>query len=364
MKKRANSLYIHIPFCRHICPYCDFLKLLKNKDFEAKYVKQLIKDLSFFEDKSFKFKTIYIGGGTPSCLEKENLIFILSKIKHLLANDYEFSIEVNPEDITENLLKTFKKYGINRISIGIQTFDEKTLDSIKRNYHINYKEMICLVKKYIKNINLDFIYGLPGYSKEILENDLKTFFLLDVNHASFYSLIVEKGTLYYKENVKEIDDDISREYYDLILNEMRQHGFNRYEVSNYSKPGFECEHNLAYWKNKEYYAIGIGSSGYVGDIRYKNSSNFNKYINGINEVEKEKINTELLEEYYLITNLRLESGFSLLEYKKIFKKDFESTYKEKINTLLSKKLVSIKNNRFFCTDEGLILLDQVLLILI
>ena len=361
MKRKINSLYIHIPFCRNICPYCDFAKLYKISDFEDRYIDQLLKDLSLVKGKFFKFKTIYIGGGTPSYLSFINLEKVLLVCSKMHTSNYEFSIEANPEDINENFLKLIKKYGVNRLSIGIQTFDEKILNSINRNYHLNYKKMIDLVKKYIYNINLDFIYGLPGYNKRVLSNDLKTFFELDVNHASFYSLIVSHGTLFFNNGVKEIDEDASCEYYLNILREMRKHGFERYEVSNYSKKGYECKHNLTYWKNKEYVGIGLNSSGYINNIRYKNTTNFSDYISGKNDIKKEEITYKQLEEYYLITNLRLSKGFSLKEYKKIFGIDFIKKYKNEIDLMIKKKQVYVDRNNFACTDTGLLVLDLVLL---
>ncbi len=364
MKRKVNSLYIHIPFCRNICPYCDFAKLYKNQNYEDKYIDQLLKDLSLTRDKFFKFETIYIGGGTPSCLSLDNLEKILIACSKMHKRDYEFSIETNPEDINQKLLELLKKYGVNRISIGIQTFNENILNTINRNYHINYKNMIELVKKYISNINLDFIYGLPGYSFDILKEDLKDFFELNVNHASFYSLIVSPGTIFFNKKVKEIDEDLSSEYYLYILKEMRKHGFERYEVSNYAKQGFECKHNLTYWRNKEYLGIGLNASGYIGNIRYSNTMNFSEYIKGINNINREIITDKQLEEYYFITNLRLSKGFSLDEYFKIFKTDFIKKYNKKVDLMIDNEQVTVNNGYFSCTDKGLLILDLILLQLI
>lgn len=361
MKKEINSLYIHIPFCRKLCPYCDFSKVIKNNSFEKRYIDQLIKDLSSVEDKFFLFKTIYIGGGTPSCLDYENLIKLLEKISMLKGADCEFTIEANPEDIDENFLKLIKKYGVNRISIGVQSFNKNILSSITRKTEINFIELIEMIKKYIDNINLDIIYGLPGSNISTLQNDLNFINRLDIQHASFYSLSINKGTEFYNKGIKEVDDSVSRGYYDLILKNMRDSGFVRYEVSNFCKPGYESLHNLNYWKNKEYVAIGLNSSGYVWPYRYKNSNNLTQYINGENRIEKELITNGLLKEYYLITNLRLYDGFSLKEYKKIFNEDFLIVNSKNIDEMKKNHLINIDYDRFYCTDEGLILLDRVLL---
>ena len=361
MKRKISSLYIHIPFCRNICPYCDFLKVFKNKKFEDLYTSQIIKDLTSLKSKFHLFKTIYIGGGTPSCLSHVNFEKILMVCDKLHTKfNYEFTIESNPEDIDIDLLMLLKKYGINRISIGVQTFNSKVLESINRNYHLDYINLINLIKKYINNINLDFIYGLPGSSLRTLKDDLSKFFELDVPHASFYSLIISPGTMFFNKNIKEVDDEESSKLYNLILNEMRKHGFDRYEVSNYAKPGFESKHNLTYWRNKEYVGIGVGSSGYIDDVRYTNTRNLTCYLKGENEEEKEIITNSLLKEYYFITNLRLEKGFQLKEYKRIFKKDFLLEYKNTLSVMFKLGDVEVKNGYFKCTDKGLLVLDFLL----
>lgn len=356
----AKSLYVHIPFCKKICPYCDFVKVLENKNFIEPYINELVKDISFFIDNNFKFETIYIGGGTPSILSSKNLEILLSNLRKILKNGGEFTIEANPESIDETKLSILKKFDINRISIGLQTFNKELLKSLNRDYNINYFDLINLVKKYIKNINVDFIYGLPNQDLESIKNDLEKFIKLDINHVSLYSLQVEENTLFYNEGVKEISSDQSSEMYNYILNYLRNNGFNRYEVSNFAKPGYESKHNLTYWNNEKYYAIGIGASGYINNIRYKNSANLTKYIKGLREKEIEKLNNEDVRKYYLICNLRKAEGFDLNEYNYKFNKDFLIDYKEEIEYLLAVKAINIENNRIKCTDYGILTLNLVL----
>lgn len=360
-KEKINSLYIHIPFCTSICPYCDFIKFIKNDEFIKKYLIQLEKDIDEVKKRFKKFNTIYIGGGTPSILSEEDLTSLLNSLQSLKKINTEFTIECNPEDINVNKLKIFKKYGINRISLGIQSFDKKILKTINRDYNINYLDLINLIKKYIKNINVDFIYGFKDQTFDELKNDLNNFIKLDINHVSIYSLTVSPNTIFYNKKYKEQEEDDARIYYDYIVSFLNEHKYERYEVSNFAKNKKYSKHNLNYWKNNEYIGIGLGSHGYYKNIRYSNTFSLNKYLNNQNEINKEIINRKTLKEYYLLTNLRLKDGFSLKKYKKIFNSDFLIEYKEIIKELKKDNLINIKKGRFFATDKGIIILDRILL---
>lgn len=361
MKNKAQSLYIHIPFCNKICPYCDFFKIIKNKKIEDAYIKRLILDIQNIKKEGYKFKTIYIGGGTPSCLDVNNLELLLIKINTLdLTELEEFTIEINPESIDEYKLKLFKKYKISRISIGIETFNKELLKYLNRDYEMDYFSLIELIKKYFKNINVDLMYGFKNQTLNDLKYDLINFIKLDVPHISIYSLIIEPNTIFYIKNEEVEDNDKNRLFYDNILLFLRNNGYKRYEVSNFSKLGYESKHNLTYWKNEEYVALGANASGYQNNIRYQNTKSINKYINGINEQEKEYIDLDLEKEYYLITNLRLEDGFNLLKYKELFNEDFYSTNKKIIDNFIEQGLLVIDNNQIKTTDSGMMLLDLIL----
>ena len=362
IKSKINSLYIHIPFCKSICPYCDFTKFCANDEMMDKYIDELIKDIKDLQDKNYSFKTIYIGGGTPSVLSLFNTQKLLFELNKLLdfTTDYEFTIEANPESITEDKLKIYKRYGINRISIGIQSFNKNILKSLNRDFSINYDNLIELVKKYIQNINVDLIYGLPNQTLDNIKNDLDCFISLDIEHISTYSLSVNPGTIYYNNKIQEVSDEKSREFYDLIYKVLSRNGFNRYEVSNYSKPGKESKHNLAYRKNEEYIALGCGASGYFDKYRYKISSSLSKFIAGERKYEVEIIDDKSKEEYFYICNLRLKEGFSLEEYKNVFKKDFLIVKEKEVKKLIKQGLIYIKDNRVMPTYEGILLLDFIL----
>ncbi len=359
--KKISSLYIHIPFCDSICPYCDFTKFISKDIFKSKYIDELLKDLRKLYKKNYRFKTIYIGGGTPTCLSYLDLKRLLSFTKLLLnEKDYEFTIEANPESIDESKLRLFKSCKINRISIGIQTFNKNLLKTINRDYGIDYFSLINLVKKYINNINVDLIYGLPNQTKEDLENDLKNIIKLDIKHVSTYSLSINSMSIFYVKKVKEVSEDESRSFYDLILKTLRENGFERYEVSNFAKKGYESKHNTTYWKDEEYFGLGCGASGYIYPYRYKNSSSLTSYLKGKREVEKELVTKEDDIEYFLICNLRLKDGFKIEDFNKKFNIDFLRIYENKIEKFIKNNRLNIKNGRIFCSDEGLITLDLIL----
>ncbi len=361
-KKKINSLYIHIPFCKNICPYCDFVKFYSNKSWEDQYIKRLIEDLNEVEKKFKKFKTIYIGGGTPSILSSENLINLLKTLNKLKKKKCEFTIEANPEDIDDNFLQIIKEYNINRISIGIQSFNKSILKEIKRDYSINYFELIKKVKKYIKNMNIDLIFGFKDQTLKDLDEDLNSFIKLDVNHISIYSLIVDEGSIFYVKKYEEQDEDLSRKFYDFILNKLRNNGYERYEISNFAKKRkYQSKHNLNYWKNKEYVGLGLASHGYIYPNRYNFTKSLSNYLNREDLIEKEVVNPKTMKEYFFLTNLRLKDGFKLKDYKKTFKSEFVDDYEVLVNSLIKDNLAKITKNRFYLTDEGLIILDFILL---
>lgn len=360
-KTKINSLYIHIPFCDSICPYCDFTKFISKDIFKFNYTYQICRDLKNLYKSGYRFITIYIGGGTPTSLSLKDLRKILKLAKLLLVKkNYEFTIEANPESLDEEKLRLFKSSGVNRISIGIQTFNPKLLKTINRDYGINYFDLIKLVKKYITNINVDLIYGLPGETKEDLLSDLDSFIKLDINHISTYSLSINPMSLFYVKKVKEVSEDLSREFYDLILSFLRKHGFERYEISNFSKPGFESKHNLTYWKDNEYIGIGCGASGYYYPRRYKMSSSLTDYIHGKRNYEAEIVHKKDNIDYFLICNLRLKDGFSPAEFKRRFGFDFEEKYKNIIKQYISSGFLVVNKYKIYCSDEGLIKLDLLL----
>jgi oxygen-independent coproporphyrinogen-3 oxidase len=360
-----RGLYIHIPFCSQICSYCDFAKFYYNQNLADLYIDEIIKEIK--EKKCDNISSIYIGGGTPSSLSYAQLDKLLSYLyKNFYRENISFAIEANAENLDIEKIEILKKYKINRVSLGVQTFSDDLIKLLNRNHNYKMiKNTISLLKENgINDINCDLIYGLPNQSKEMLMSDLKLMLGLDITHVSTYALSINKNTLLYINKVKEVDDDIYREYYDLINNTLKENGFNRYEVSNFSKPGYESKHNILYWKNKEYYGIGLGASGYLNNIRYDNTKSLNKYLSGEREIYQEVIGDKEKEFYFLMLGLRLKEGVDISEYHQLFNKDIFASYKNKIDNLLSRKLIEIENNHLKITDNNLFIMDYILKILL
>ena len=338
----VKSAYIHIPFCNNICSYCDFCKLLYNKNFVKKYLDALEKEI-INNYKNEILDTIYVGGGTPSYLSVSELNKLFSIIKIFkLSKDYEFTFEVNIEDITEEKLEILKENKVNRLSIGIESFNDKYLKYLGRNYTSDIiKEKVELAKKYFDNINVDLMYALKNESLDDLEKDIDKIFTLDIKHISCYSLIIEKNTKLYIDNTKYISDDLDSDMYDLIDKKL-ENKYHRYEVSNYSITSYESRHNLTYWKNNEYYGFGLGAAGYIDNIRYTNTRNLSKYISGSYEGQEEVLTKEDKIKYEFILGLRLTSGIN--------KDNFNKKYGININEIeIIKKLI----------NKGLLIDDKI-----
>lgn len=338
----VKSAYIHIPFCNNICSYCDFCKLLYNKNFVKKYLDALEKEITN-NYKNEILDTIYVGGGTPSSLSVSELNKLFSIIKIFkLSKEYEFTFEVNIEDITEEKLEILKENKVNRLSIGIESFNDKYLKYLGRNYTSDIiNEKVELAKKYFDNINVDLMYALKNESLDDLEEDIDKILKLDIKHISCYSLIIEKNTKLYIDNTKYISDDLDSDMYDLIEKKL-ENKYHRYEVSNYSITSYESRHNLTYWKNNEYYGFGLGAAGYIDNIRYTNTRNLSKYISGSYEREEEVLTKEDKIKYEFILGLRLTSGIN--------KDNFNKKYGININEIeIIKELI----------NKGLLIDDKI-----
>ena len=351
-----KSCYIHIPFCKKICSYCDFCKIFYNDNFVNKYLDSLENEINTYY-KNEVLETLYIGGGTPSSLslnQLERLFTILNKLNK--SETLEFTIECNIEDITEDKLILFKNNGINRLSIGIESFNEDNLKFMERP-SINI-DNIYLAKKYFDNINLDLIYALPNETLDILNSDLDKVLELDPEHISIYSLIIEPNTKI--KDIKSIDDELDYDMYKLIYN--RLSSYNHYEVSNFAKEGYESKHNLTYWNNEEYYGFGLGASGYTNDIRYTNTKSINNYIkNEYNRVE-EHLTIEDKEKYELIMGFRKLRGINLDNYKNKYNKDLLEN--PIINKLLKENKLTVKDNYIFINEKYFYLQNNILIELI
>lgn len=359
-KYKADSLYIHIPFCKSLCSYCDFAKVIYNQKRVDDYFKLL-----FFELKSLKINklsTIYIGGGTPSSIDNNNLNKLLSYLSKHLKKEYEFSIECNVEDINISFLKLIKKYKVNRLSVGIQTFNDKYIKLCNRHHT---KEMainnVKLASSYIDNISIDMIYAIVNQTLEELKEDVKIATSLPIKHISYYSLLIEDNTLLKRKNYQNMDDNIQASFYEYIYNYLKEKGFKRYEISNFSKPHYQSKHNKVYWQNKHYYGVGLNASGYLGNVRYTNNDNLN-YYSKKDYTKKETITLskdDIMFEQIML-NLRLDKGLNISYFNKKFNTDFYKKYQPIIKKLSKEGLIISTPKTLKTTFKGSLLLNDVL----
>jgi oxygen-independent coproporphyrinogen-3 oxidase len=307
--------------------------------------------------------TIYIGGGTPSILKIEDLEELLKLTNIFKKNKLlEFTIEVNSEDITLEKALLFKKYGINRVSIGVQTFNKK-LGSILERYtsYETLKEAINILNKVgIKNINLDLMYAIPGETMDILIEDLNKILSLPITHVSAYSLILEEHTKLYLKNPTLISDELDSNMYFKIIDILENNGFKQYETSNYSKDGYQSKHNLTYWNNDTYYGFGLGASSYIENIRKTNTFSLNSYLNGKLNEKIEVIDKVKNMEYEMILGLRKREGVSILKFNEKFNENMFEVFSD-IETLINKGDLD-KNNEFIMIPKHKLYLANEILI--
>lgn len=365
------SLYIHIPFCKQRCFYCDFPTFAGKERFREEYIEALVKEI---EEKcsNYLIKTIFIGGGTPSYLEERELKKLLIKVSKLnLSENLEYSIECNPGTINEEKLKIMKNYGVNRISFGLQSCDDELLKKIGRihtfeefldNYHLARKIGF-------NNINIDLMYGLPNLSIENWKNTLEKICDLKPEHISAYSLIIEEGTAFYslyeKDKLKLPNEEEERIMDKLTKEILNFNGYHQYEISNFALEGKECEHNKVYWSLDEYIGVGSSSSSYINGYRIVNITSINDYIKKINNnesviAEKYKNSIEDEMEEFIFMGLRMVSGISLLKFKRRFGVDIYSIYNKVIEKNIKDGLLVVEENKMFLTAKGMELSNSVM----
>lgn len=354
-----KSVYIHIPFCNSICSYCDFCKFLHDESWASVYLDHLEKEIKEYYDNE-QIKTLYIGGGTPSVLSMSNLKKLLELTKLFKKDELvEFTFEMNVNDISLEKLELLKIYGVNRISIGVESFDKYVLKYLNRKHDKKQiVENISLVKKYFNNINVDLIYAVPIELFATLKKDVRELLKLDIPHISTYSLIIEENTVLGINKVTPIDEDKDYKMYTYINKELKRHGYNHYEVSNFARPGFESKHNLNYWNNEEYYGFGLGAHGFLGELRYENTRSFNTYLTDkfrFNEFvvpKKEDMENEV------ILGLRKLEGIDILTFFKKYKTNIQDEFN--IKELLKEGFLKLEGSRLFIPEDKIYIMNEVL----
>ena len=309
-------IYLHLPFCTSICSYCDFPKLLYDKKYINSYLNSLKKEVKE-RYKQEKVKTIYIGGGTPTSLDSKELKKLLDITKLFnKEKNIEFTIESNIESLSKEKIKLLKQYGINRISLGVQSFQEKVLKELNR-HHTNdmvFETIKNLKKENITNISIDYIYGVNTNIKKCIE-DINTFLALDIPHISCYSLIIENNTIFKINNKENIKEDIEKKIYNTIESILEKNNYKHYEISSYAKTGYQSIHNLNYWNNGNYYGFGLGSVSFIDNKRISNTKNLTNYLKGkyIKEISYENKKIRMSNE--IILGLRKLEGISIEKWE-------------------------------------------------
>ena len=355
----AKSAYIHIPFCKQKCNYCSFTSFT-NVENISNYKKALETEIKHFY-KGELLDTLYFGGGTPSLLTSDIIKDIIKNFN--INSNTEITLELNPDDADFEYLKSLRDIGINRLSIGSQTFNDKILQIIGRRH--DSKQTIQAVnlaqKAGLENISLDLIYGLPLQTLAILEADLKTLTDLGIQHISTYGLKIEENSYFYKNIPQNLpDDDIQADMYLFINDYLQKYKFKRYEISNFALQGFESKHNLNYWNNKEYYGFGLSAHGYNDGIRYANSYNLSEYIKSplVKSSSHKQTEQEKLEEEIFL-GFRKESGINVSEINKNFNIDFNEKYKSTLNKFIP-EFIEKTSDGYKLTIKGVLLSNHIL----
>lgn len=365
------SLYIHIPFCKQKCLYCDFPSYSGKEKFMDDYIDALNKGILEKADE-YSINSVFIGGGTPSYLKDSSLESLLSTLNKLkLKENIEFTMECNPGTLNRKKLEIMKKYNVNRISMGLQSTKNSILKEIGRihNYE-EFKNNYFLAREIgFDNINVDLMFGLPNQKLEDWQESLVEIAKLEPEHISAYSLIIEEGTCFYnlyeqnKLNLPEEDNE--RLMYLVSKKILEKYGYHQYEISNFAKAGKECFHNKVYWKCNEYLGLGVSASSFIGKKRIKNLDDIQEYIEKINNHESviEEIHENNLKddmEEFMFMGLRMIEGININEFKKRFNKDINEVYGDIIEKNINKELLICKSGKLFLSQKGIEISNYVM----
>ena len=361
MDTSVKSCYIHIPFCSHICSYCDFCKLFYDEKIVNHYLLALEKEI----EKNYRgevLETIYLGGGTPSSLtlrQLEKLFSIIEKLNR--SANCEFTIECNVENITKDKLALFHRYGINRISLGVESFQDDLLKELSRPYtRQDIIDVVSSIRSFgFSNLNIDLMYALPNETLDDLQKDLEEALSLNVDHISTYSLMIEEHTSLYLQKVQPIDEELDEAMYNRLSQLLEKNGFIHYEISNFAKENKESRHNLTYWQNERYYGFGLGASGFLEDVRYTNTRSINQYLLGKFLGFSEKLSTQTMRENEIILGLRTKWGINKQKFIFRYGKDVKEIYS--IDKKKKKKWIIEEVDRYRIPKDKWYVSNEILL---
>ena len=375
------ELYIHIPFCVKKCDYCDFLSFSADEQTQKSYVAALQKELAFYgaKYKDRRITTVFIGGGTPSWLKEDYMQAIMETVYHYFSveQDAEITIECNPGTITEHKFEVYRRIGINRLSIGLQSVHNEELKILGRIHTFEqFLKTYDMARKHgFSNINIDLMSSLPGQTPEIFCDSLYQVLKLKPEHISAYSLIIEKGTPFYelyrfdavRQEAGMQTESLPTEEEEYQTTKMTQHilkeaGYHWYEVSNFAKPGYECRHNIGYWKRVDYLGVGLGASSLIDNVRYSNTRDLYTYLSvpadSLHETAEQITRNGQMEEFMFL-GLRMRDGFYRDEFTQAFGIPIEAVYGDALNHLQQEELLLKREGRIYLTDKGMDLNNYV-----
>ena len=354
-----KGLYVHIPFCQNVCGYCDFAKSRYEKSLAKRYLEHLQKEIDTIRQD--EFESIYIGGGTPTALEAPLLETLLKMLSRFTIRQ-EYTIEINPETFDLEKAELIKEYGINRVSIGIQSFNEQLLAHMERS-HRNidvHNTFRYLDKVGITNRSIDLMYGFNRQTLSMLLDDLEKAVRMHVTHIAIYDLEVYPTTKFGRQGYRKIDDDTDYLMYSTIVEYLNEHSFRQYETSNFAFAGYQSVHNKLYWHYEDYLGVGLSASGKVKDIRYDNTRNFLDYLNDRYRAEEIRLSLDDQRFEAIMMNLRLLEGIDIAEYNRRFETDLLEKYHSAIEKNMKKRLLQIADGHLKVTNKGIFVLNDIL----
>lgn len=380
--KESLGIYIHIPFCVSKCKYCAFVSMVAGEEDKKRYFVSLLNEIKLQAtkySKQYSVSSIYIGGGTPSCLGYYYIRDLLSCIYKNFAvkNTAEITIEINPNSADKLKIREYILSGINRFSIGLQSVNPKILKDMGRTHSVHdFEKTVAEIRDYgIRNISADLILGYPGQKLSDIKDVLSLLTKLQIPHISTYMLQVEQGTklkaLVDNGAVALPDEDLIIDMYNLVYDTLSKNGYGRYELSNFAKPTFESVHNSAYWKRRDYLGIGLAAHSYLDGTRFANTENVNEYVQKIENLQElpidvsKNLTKEEMKEEFIMLSLRTKEGIDLEAYKTEFNENLAYKKKSTIAELIKHGfLILTDNNHLVCTSKGFLVLNKLTLELI
>ena len=362
MKAAKNSpahLYVHVPFCRHICYYCDFVHGIYREQSADAWLDALEKEIAL-RTLPKHLDTIYIGGGTPTSLSPAQLQRLLSLLDG--KSPYEYTVEADPGTIDAEKAAMLVDHGVNRVSIGMQSADDGLLKAIGRHHtHADTVEAVSLLQKTgIDNLSLDLLYSLPGQTMEMLKDSVQAACALSPKHISVYSLTIEENTVFGKKGMHALDEDTEADMYEYLRDTLPKYGYHRYETANFAKKGYESRHNLCYWNYRDFLGFSCGASGKEGNVRYDKTRSLSEYLKDPLAAETIELTPEDAMFECIMMNLRKKEGLLLSDFEEMFHVSVFAAFGEKLQALLKEGSLCTDGKRLYCSEHGYDILNSIL----